>query len=86
MLTRWSNLKGSNNEPNRLPDPSRTRTSQSRFAWMQELVRRGEQVTCSSNKAFRMQIEQTGAEVRDYPEIKLSAAAVSKSLEEGNLE
>lgn len=66
--------------------PFRTRTSQVRFALTQELVRRGKQMTGYNNKTFRMQIEQTGAEVRDYSEIKLSAAAILKSLEEGNLE
>lgn len=52
---------------------------------MQELIQRGEQVLAYNNEEFRTIIEATDATFRPYPPTGLSAAALSKALEEGNL-
>jgi MGT family glycosyltransferase len=52
---------------------------------MRELVQRGDQVICYNTAEFRPQIEQTGATFRAYPAMDMTAAEISRLLEDGNL-
>ena len=50
-----------------------------------ELVERGEQVIYYNNEEFRAVIEPTRAAFRAYPPSSLSASAIAKAMESGNL-
>jgi MGT family glycosyltransferase len=52
---------------------------------MRELARRGVQVTCYNTEEFRSRIERVGASFRAYPVTELTAAEISRVLEDGNL-
>jgi MGT family glycosyltransferase len=52
---------------------------------VQELVRRGEQVTYYNAEEFRAVIEQTGATFAAYPQGAMSSAEISAALQGGNL-
>jgi MGT family glycosyltransferase len=52
---------------------------------VQALARRGEQVTVYNTEEFRAKTESSGAVFRAYPPSDLSAAEISRRLEQGNL-
>lgn len=52
---------------------------------VQELIKRGEAVTCYNIEAFRPQFERTGAAFRAYPTTGLTPAGISHLLQNGNL-
>jgi MGT family glycosyltransferase len=52
---------------------------------MQELVQRGEQITCYNTEEFRPAIEQTGATFRAYATTDMTSTAFSRLLQKGSL-
>jgi MGT family glycosyltransferase len=52
---------------------------------LQELVRRGERVTCYDTVEFRPQIERTGAVFRAYPDSSLASTGIAAALDRGSL-
>ena len=52
---------------------------------MQELVQRGEQVSCYNTEEFQSTVERIGATFRAYPSTEISSSEISRVLQDGNL-
>jgi len=52
---------------------------------VQELIERGEQVICFNTEEFRPPLERTGATFRAYPSSDLTAAEMSRLVQNGNI-